>query len=59
MKGIAFALFFALLFVSTASALQLNSNADHVSIRGTEGKVYFWIVNTDGIFPSVAQRERG
>ena len=49
MKGIAFALFFALLFVSTASALQLNSNADHVSIRGTEGKVYFWIVNTDGI----------
>ena len=49
LKGIAFALFFALLFVSSASSLQLYSNSDHVSIRGTEGKVYFWITNTDGI----------
>lgn len=41
-------------FSAFANALSLNSDADHVSIRGTEGKVFVWVVNTDGIKKTVA-----
>ena len=54
MKRIVLALLFALIFINSASALTLNSNSDHVSIRGTQGKVYFWLVNTDGIAKTAA-----
>ncbi|MEM4255610.1 MAG: hypothetical protein QXR53_04785 [Candidatus Norongarragalinales archaeon] len=53
MKLASVLLLFALLF-GAANALSLYSNADHVSIRGTEGKVYFWVVNTDGIAKTAA-----
>lgn len=50
---IGFALIIAA-FAAFNSALSLNSNSDHVSIRGTEGKVFLWLVNTDGKEKTVA-----
>lgn len=41
-------------FSAFTNALSLNSDADHVSIRGTEGKVFVWVVNTDGIRKTIA-----
>ncbi|HLC38418.1 MAG TPA: hypothetical protein VJI71_03120 [Candidatus Norongarragalinales archaeon] len=44
-----------LLFVSSSvSALTLYSSADHLTLRGVEGKVYFWMTNTDGEEKSVS-----
>jgi len=51
-KGL-LALFVFALF-GFASAVSLYSSADHVSIRGTEGRVFYWLTNTDGVAKTVA-----
>ncbi len=41
-------------FAAFNGALSLNSDSDQVYLRGADGRVFFWLVNSDGVEKTVA-----